>query len=66
MRAVVLYMRDGSAVRLDRNCRLEDIAAIINEARVCMNPRLLEFDDDKTPSTNVWIDPSEVVRMEER
>lgn len=64
MSAVVLHMKDGSAVRLDRGLRLDVVAKTINKARGFRD--LVRFPNDLTPSRDVWVDPAEVARIEEK
>jgi hypothetical protein len=61
--AIVLTMRNGSAVRLDRNLRLDQVAATINNSRGA--GKLIQFGNDRTPPRNVWVDPAEVMRVED-
>lgn len=56
---VVLKLTEGREVRLDRSLRLQEVMLRINDARG--GERLLDFANDRTPSTVVWVDPKHVV-----
>lgn len=58
MSPVVLTLRDGSHVHLDRRYGEREIADAVNAARG--KGQLIPFDNNATPSRTVHVDPDEV------
>lgn len=58
---VIVTLDTGDSYRLDRNLRTDQVAATINEARG--GGKLVEFQNDATPSRAIYIDPDHVVSI---
>jgi hypothetical protein len=58
---VVLEMSTGEKHMLDRNLMTHDVAKKINDARQV--GKLIEFQNNATPSRAIWIDPEQVIAI---
>lgn len=58
---VELDMDTGETLVLDRRLYVAAVAERVNEGR--RNGALIEFQDDRTPSRTLYVDPSHVVAI---
>lgn len=58
---VVLRLEDGSSLSLDRRLTTIEVAQRINETRD--DGKLIEFQNNETPSRLVYVDPKAVVMV---
>ena len=58
---VIVALDTGEAYRLDRNLRTDQVATAINDARG--KGKLVEFQNDATPSRAIYIDPDHVTSV---
>lgn len=66
--SIVVRMKDGSTVFLDRRLYVHTVAGAVNDERSAAAEagrltQLIEFQDDQTPSRSVYIDPAEVATV---
>ena len=59
---VVIKLDSGDSYLLDRNLRTDQVAAAINDARG--SGKLVEFQNNATPSRAIYIDPDHVVAIQ--
>lgn len=58
---VVIKLSTGDSQLLDRNLRTDKVVEVVNEARG--KGKLIQFQDNQTPSRAIWIDPDHVIRV---
>jgi len=59
---VVLTMKDGSQVLLDRQLRTDQVFNSVNEARG--KGKLIPFQNNASPSRTIYLDPDEVMKID--
>ena|ERR1017187_5612987 len=57
---VVLHLKTGDTLHLDRRLRTDDVAQKLNEWR---GIGLCEFENNATPSRSIWVDPESVMTV---